>query len=289
MDIVDSQIHLFMTMDDEDAVRIMDHIGIRSALIDEAWDFGDQAATGTPDEGGELMPAFRLPNGAWRPIAPGGITASLRRPDRFGYFLRINPEDPDLDHVMRETAASPGGKAFRLDVRTPQEVRAYAEGQRRELFRTAERLAMPVFICTMGRAPDFEQYIRDCPSLPVIFDHCGVPQSAEDFDRLLALAAYPNVFVKWCHAPLMFQARAFPFVETRPWLARALDGFGRERLMWASDFTAVDYGAKVRNEPGLAYNWAEALFHMRCNPELSEGDLEWVLGRTARTVLNWAV
>ena len=52
MDIVDTQIHLFMTMDDDEAVRVMDGLGIKSALIDEAWDFGDEDATGTPDEGG---------------------------------------------------------------------------------------------------------------------------------------------------------------------------------------------------------------------------------------------
>jgi L-fuconolactonase len=284
MDIVDSQIHLFMTMNDDEAVKVMDSLGIRSALIDEAWDLGDAAGA---SDGGEIMPAYRLPNGAYRPVAPGGITASLRRPDRFGYFLRINPEDPDLDHVMRDTAACPGGKAFRLDVRTPQEVGAYAEGHRTAMFKTAERLSMPMFICTMGRAPEFERCIRDCPSLPVIFDHCGVPQSPEDYDRLLELARYPNVFVKWAHAPLMFHSRKFPFPEVRPYLARALDAFGPERLMWASDFSAVEYASRVRNDPESRYSWAEALYYMRCNPDLSEGDQEWVLGRTARKVLNW--
>ena len=288
MDIVDTQIHLFMTLDDEDAVKVMDGIGIRSALIDEAWDFGDKDATGTPDEDGELMPAIRLPNGVYRPVAPGGITASLRRPDRFGYFLRNNPEDPDLDFVMRDVAASPGGRGYRYDCRTPHEVAAMAEGRRHDMFSIAERLAVPMFVCAMGRSTDFEQYIKACPSLPIIFDHCGVPQSAEDFDAMLKLARYPNLHLKWCHAPLMFGARNFPFPETRAPLARALEAFGRERLMWASDFTAIDYGAKVRNEPGLSYSWAEALFHMRCNPELSGGDQEWVLGRTARKVLDWA-
>ena len=288
MDIVDTQVHLFMTLDDNDAVKVMDGLGIRSVLIDEAWDFGDKNATGTPDEDGELMPAYRLPDGRYRPVSPGGITASLRRPHRFGYFQRINHDDPDLDFVMRDCAASPGCKAFRLDVRTPRQIADYADGGQLELFRRAERLAMPVFINTMGRAPDFQPYMRDCPSLPIIFDHCGIPQSAADYDRLLELARYPNVFVKWCHAPLMFQAKKFPFPEVRPYLARALEAVGPDRLMWASDFTAVDYGARVRNEPDSRYSWAEALYYMRCNPDLSEGDQEWVLGRTARKVLNWS-
>lgn len=137
---------------------------------------------------------------------------------------------------MRDTAASPGGRAFRYDCRTPHEIAAVTGGRRHEIFKTAERPSMPVFICAIGGAAAFEPYIRACPSLPIIFDHCGVPQSEEDFDALLRLAAYPNLHLKWCHAPLMFRARNFPFAETRPYLARALEAFGRERLMWASEF-----------------------------------------------------
>ena len=289
MDIVDAQIHLFMTMDDDEAVRVMDSLGIRSALIDEAWDFGDNDPSKTTGgAGGELMPSWPVGGGVHRPVAPGAIAASMRRPDRFGYFLRINARDPDLDFVMRSVAASPGGRGFRLDVRAPDDLAAYEEGHHDAPFRIAERLGLPMFLFSVGRAPAFERYIRAHPSLPIIFDHCGLPQSAGDFDRLLDLARYPNTYLKWSHAPLMFHASRFPFPEVRPHLARALDAFGRERIMWASDFTAIDFAARVHGRPESTYSWAEALYYMRCNPELSEDDQEWVLGRTARTVLNWA-
>ena len=124
-----------------------------------------------------------------------------------------------------------------------------------------------------------------CPALPVVFDHCGLSPRPGDFDALLRLAAYPNAHLKWCHAPIVFRGGRYPFPEVRPFLHRALDAFGRERVMWASDFTAVPLAARVLDGP--QYSWAEALFYMRANPDLSEGDLEWLLGRTARKVLDW--
>jgi predicted TIM-barrel fold metal-dependent hydrolase len=110
-----------------------------------------------------------------------------------------------------------------------------------------------------------------------VIDHCGLPREIGEFDQVLALAKYRNVFLKWCHAPRVFRAAEYPFPEVMPHLARALDAFGRERIMWASDFTAIRTG----------HTWAEALFYLRDNPSLSEGDKEWILGRTLRTVLDW--
>jgi predicted TIM-barrel fold metal-dependent hydrolase len=197
----------------------------------------------------------------------------------------VNPEDPEIEYVMSDAGASPGCRAIRFDCRGEREESATAEGARLQYFRTAAKYSLPVFVMTMGRAAMFEQYVRACPDLPIIFDHCGAPLKANDFDDLLRLAAYPNAHVKWGHAPLFFKAKQYPFPETRPYLARALEAFGRERVMWCSDFTAVDYGARVLG--GATYTWGEALFHIRDNPELSDDDKAWVLGRSARKLLSW--
>jgi predicted TIM-barrel fold metal-dependent hydrolase len=210
----------------------------------------------------------------------------MRRPDRFSYFLRVNPEDPGIEFVMSDARASPGCRAIRLNGWSPREEAAAAEGQRMQYFRMAEKYSLPVFVFTTGRVAIYEQYIRACPSLPIIFDHCGFPVKPGDFEDVLRLAAYPNVHLKWSHAPLLFSAKRFPFPEVRPFLARALDAFGRERVMWCSDCTAVPYAASLREGP--VYTWGEALFYMRDNPDLSEDDKAWVLGRSARKVLDWS-
>ena len=279
MDIVDAQVHLFMTMDDEAAVHAMDALGIRGAVIDEAWDFGEEGPHHSS------MPAYKLATGEWRPISPGGVRAAMHRPDRFSYLLRINPDDPGMAFVMAEAAATPGCRAFRLDSRGEREDRAAESGERMDFFRTAETLGVPVFVMSYGKARNFEPYLRACPSLPLIFDHCGLSLKSRDFDDLLRLAEYPNAHLKWCHAPIVFQAKEYPFPEVRPQLNRALEAFGRERIMWGSDFTAVPLASQVLKGPN--YSWAEALFYMRANPDLSESDLEWLLGRSVRKVLNW--
>jgi hypothetical protein len=56
-----------------------------------------------------------------------------------------------------------------------------------------------------------------------------------------------------------------------------VDAYGPERVMWASDYTMIRRHA----------SWGEALFSIRDCPSLSEHEKTWLLGRTARRVLNW--
>lgn len=52
--------------------------------------------------------------------------------------------------------------------------------------------------------------------------------------------------------------------------------FGAERIMWASDFTTNQTGE----------TWAELLFALRENTELTEDERAWVLGGSARKLLS---
>ena len=45
----------------------------------------------------------------------------------------------------------------------------------------------------------------------------------------------------------------------------------------ASDFTAIRSG----------HTWADSLFYLRDTPSLSEGDKEWILGKSVRKLLDW--
>ena len=96
---------------------------------------------------------------------------------------------------------------------------------------------------------------------------------------MLALARYENLALKWAHAAREFPNSGWPFRELDSYLERALEQFGPRRLMWASDTT----------ESMGSWTWAEALFYVRDTPVLSAGEREWVLGRTARTILDWPV
>jgi predicted TIM-barrel fold metal-dependent hydrolase len=63
-----------------------------------------------------------------------------------------------------------------------------------------------------------------------------------------------------------------------PHLRRAFDAFGRERIMWGSDYTVLT---------AAGHTYRECLDHIRGLDFLSDEDREWVLWRTASTALNW--
>ncbi len=78
------------------------------------------------------------------------------------------------------------------------------------------------------------------PDLPIILDHCGKPDIANnifapwaaDIDRL---AKHPNVVCKF--SGLLNQAKAGWTLEgLRPYADHVLNCFGPERLMWGSDW-----------------------------------------------------
>jgi len=72
----------------------------------------------------------------------------------------------------------------------------------------------------------------------------GVGETPLDasFDKVLQAAKWPQVALKWAHAPVMFDAAGYPNLAARPFLRKALDAFGAERVMWASDISANQTG-----------------------------------------------
>jgi len=150
---------------------------------------------------------------------------------------------------------------------------AFGSGEWDEVLALAQDHQLPV--CVLG--PDVATVpavARRFGGLQLILDHCGWCRSVEHWDGILALGSVENVSMKWSHA-----ARAFPPTETQRQFERAVDAFGVQRLLWASDIT----------EDESESSWSELMSFIADNPALSAGDREWVLGRTARQVFRWPV
>jgi L-fuconolactonase len=303
MEIVDAQVHLnqlvpdWQTAQDEatiaTAIETMHAVGVDAVLIAEArgFDRNMRPAMGTV-----------LPNGALRAEFPFSERAMQLHPERFTYMFRVDRRDPELDRVMAEGKAKPGASCIRI-VPIPQtgEVDALARGEYEPLFAAAEQHQVPMFAWLPGRGHLLEPYLRKFPRLQVILDHCGVgvapfhhnpvPPTMEtsltplradrvlEFDQVLELAQYPNLALKWCHAPNLFSEEAYPYRDVLPLLRRAIDAFGAERVMWASDYT------QARNE--MRITWAQALYYILDSDQLSADEKEWVLGQSVRRALNW--
>jgi L-fuconolactonase len=112
-----------------------------------------------------------------------------------------------------------------------------------------------------------------------------------DLPRLLALADHGNVRVKLSGVPTL-SATAYPFDDLWDGLEQVIAAFGVERLMWGSDISRVmgRAGSVQLAPPGLDYarhTYAEALSYLKHTARLTAEQKEWLLGRTASTVLGW--
>jgi len=85
--------------------------------------------------------------------------------------------------------------------------------------------------------PDSKTYWRELSRQP----------KEQAFNTVLQAARWPNVGLKWAHTPAHFDTKGYPNVATRPFPRKALDTFGAERVMWASDITSNQTGESWAN------------------------------------------
>lgn len=285
MQILDAQVHIGPGGIAE-ALAAMDALGISRVLIDEYW-------LGSARMGD---PAHPLANGVLRPIQPTAQLAALTHPDRFAYLVRLERVDPEATTLIRLARDAAHARALRVTPGVfPGEARAFAEGGYDAICAAACDAGLPLFVFAPDQARDFARCAEKFPKLRLIVDHCGLVSPAmrqalggdataidpaaqlAAFEAVLALADHPNVALKWAHAPAMFRAPAYPGEGLWPILRRAVDRFGAERVMWASDASANQTGE----------SWAELLFGVRGAAVLSPAEREAVLGGTARAWLDW--
>ena len=283
MDIVDAQYHLTPGKTDV-MFGGMDAIGVTSVLIEEYWFDPVEYANYI------LQPGYRLENGAWRAIFPNAELASMLHPDRVSFYVRLDRRDPRLEAVMRILGDSPFARGYRAMPRwTPEEARAFAGGEYDEMFAIAQDVGMPICLVIAGWVHHLPRYLEKYPDLMFVVDHCGIPgeelvatsdlggrSRLEYFDVVLQLAEHPNVALKWAHTQRLFDAPDHPYEPVRPYLRRALEAFGADRLLWASDASII-----------WDHRWSDSLTYLRDDPELTQDEKEWILGRTARRIFAW--
>ena len=287
MDIVDAQLHLG-SEGASSTLEAMDSLGISSVLLDELW--GMSASTGPT----HFEPGYLLDNNVWRPCAPNAEKAAIENPERFSYLVRVDRRDPQLETVMRFVAASPHARAFRiLSVWTAEEATLFSHGGYDALFAIAQDLGLPVCCFVPGHVEMLRPYVEKYPGLTFVIDHCGMgfpelPGNRSDSELtyalsvgyfrevVLTLAEFPNVAMKWSHAQERFAVREYPYRGLQPLLRRAIEAFGADRLLWASDKTVL---------PG--HTWSDLLYALRDSPDLSREEKAWILGGAARKIFNW--
>jgi predicted TIM-barrel fold metal-dependent hydrolase len=287
VDIVDAQLHMGQG-GIVATLEAMNSIGIQSVMLDEFW-YWSKATNPV-----QTQPGIELPNGAWRCLYPTAEIASLLHPDRFSFLVRIARDDPQLASVMQVVASSPHARAFRfLATRTSAEAEAFIAGGYDAAFELAQDNGLPVCLYIPGYVEHLPRYLKKFPKVQFVVDHWGLgvahnnqglseaqvrrTSSPAYLVEVLKLAEHPNVAIKLSHAHMLFGVSEYPYEAIRPHLRRAIEAFGADRLIWASDKTVT--------RPAIS--WSDLVHYLRDDPELTQHEKQQILGRNARRIFNW--
>lgn len=120
------------------------------------------------------------------------------------------------------------------------------------LWETAERLgAIFSFYIGTEQLPKLEVMLKRFPQVPVVIDHLSqIDLKAKDplpeMKKLLALAPYPQVWVKVSELASVSKSGVYPFSDAYSWVKMVYDAFGPDRLLWGTGYPGPAARAAAR-------------------------------------------
>lgn len=209
------------------------------------------------------------------------LEAAAAHPDRFRVMGRFDPLAGDRDHRFATWLSDPHMLGIRMTFGIEPFASWLDDDSLDGFWAGCEDNQIPVMVFAPGRARKLQRVAVKHPELTLILCHMGCEIDAtgaaafRTLDDVVALAAFPGVAVKTTSAPAL-SAEPYPYRDLEPFLRRVYDAFGPRRMLWGTDFTR------------LTSSYADCLRHFREGLEfLSDEDKEWILGRTAETLLRW--
>jgi len=131
-----------------------------------------------------------------------------------------------------------------------------------------------IIISVYNKLDSISQIAELFPNLKIHVEHCGQPTINEV--KILDLAVYPNVFVKFSVGGLStLSKQQYPYKDTQPFFENIFRRYGSKRIMWSSDYPAS--GRIIGYDKTISYI-------MREIPYLSWTDRKWIMGKTALTM-----
>lgn len=202
----------------------------------------------------------------------------LRRyPKQFHGVCRVNPEDPNAPDELRRLTEEHGFRGVRLSPAAGPEGDWITGPLMPPLWLRCAALEVPMtLLIPIARLPQIQPLIEANPGLQVVIDHMAdspVDQPAKLY-LLLALARYPQVFVKISHM-WSLSKEGFPYRDSAAQVHRLLDAFGPTRLM-----AGTDWPISLKQ---LSYAQAVQLFREHL-PFLSEAQHSEILYKTVQRV-----
>ena len=200
-----------------------------------------------------------------------------RYPKQFRGVCRVNPEDPAAPDRLSRLTEIDGFHGVRLSPPEGPQGDWIRGALMPPLWRRCADLRVPMtLLIPVTRLPDLHPLIEANPDLQVVIDHmadCPVDQPAK-LELLLALARYPNVFVKISHM-WSLSRQPYPYPDAQAQAQQLFKVFGAHRLM-----AGTDWPISLRQLP---YAQSVALYRDHLG-FLNREDRVQILSRTVQAV-----
>ena len=276
MQVVDSQVHIWGADTGERPWRPGGHAHAQRAVPVSADEVLGWMDAGGVDRAIIVPPSWE---GDRNDLA---VAAARAHPERFAVMGRIDPGAPDAALQLARWREQPGMLGVRLALHTPELRQPFLSGRYDEMWAITEREHLPVMVLIHHPyMPMIDAIAAKHPGLRLVIDHLGLVNGERDadafrgLDKLLALAARPNVAVKASALPC-YTGEPYPYRGLHRYVRRVHEAFGPRRMFWGTDQTRSPIG----------YREGIALFteHM---PFLPAADLDWIMGRGVCEWLGW--
>jgi len=173
------------------------------------------------------------------------VSHALKRyPDRLVGCLLADPSPSGSGAAAISKLAKEGYRAVRFNPYLWPDGEKMTNKEGREMYKLAGELGLPVghmpFKGLLNHIEEIETLLKEYPQTTCIIDHYGFcnARMGEDFERLLTLAAFPQVYVK-VSAHFRVSNEEFPYVDLRTQIRRLVNAFGAHRVMFGTDFPWV--------------------------------------------------
>ncbi len=157
-------------------------------------------------------------------------------PQYFHGVARVNPTDPAAPDQLTQLTEE-GFQGVRLSPSGTPDGDWIGGPLMPPLWSRCEQLKVPMTLLAPGtRLPEITKLIDRYPDLTVVIDHMAdVPlDQPQQLQSLLALARYPNVYVKISHL-WSLSKQAYPYNDSLAMVKTLYQAFGAKRLMWGTD------------------------------------------------------
>lgn len=180
-----------------------------------------------------------------------------RYPERFRAQGLIDPTDPNRAERF-EYWMNQGLSGMRFSPMYYQDRDEWLNSRESySLWEKAEsREAVFNFFITTSQLPLLEDMVAKFPGVKVVIDHLSridlnSTDPKREFDKLLRLSKYPNVWVKLAELQIISATKEYPYQDTFPYVKYLNDSFGPDRLLWGTGFpgaTRVQAGRLTLNK-----------------------------------------